>query len=520
MAYIHMLPDRDEIIRHVEKVERSFHIKGPELPVKYPWLNVSRPIHPDELRGKIVLLDFWTYCCINCLHNLPDLNYLEAKYEDQPFVVIGVHSAKFDNEREVENIRQAILRYEINHPVIVDQRFALWKAYAIHAWPTLILLDPDGNIEAAFSGEGNRESIDMYVEVMLRRYGEHGKLRNDPLPIRPERESEGKYSLRYPGKVLVDEDRRWLYIADSNNHRIVVTDLDGHPGYVIGGNSPGLADGTFEESRFYGPEGLAIYEGKLLVADTENHVIRQVDFDTRRVETIAGTGRHGHYFQGVSPARMMTLNSPWDLAVVADTCFIAMAGAHQIWALDMKSGTIRVFAGTGQEARIDGPRGKAGFAQPSGLATDGKYLYVADSETSSVRALDLENDGEVTTLVGLDLFEFGDVDGYREDARLQHPLDVEVAGGKIYIADTYNHKIKMIDPRDGQVYTYLGTGSPGLGCDDRAEFYEPSGLSVYRDRLYVADTNNHRVCVVNLRTEAVKELDVHSLAMTGAAERV
>lgn len=509
MSYIHVLPERAEVIRHVEKVEQSFHIHGPDLPTKYPWLNVSRPLTREDLRGKIVLLDFWSYCCINCLHVLPELKYLEQKYRNQPFVVIGVHSGKFPQERETEHVRQAVLRHDIEHPVVVDQNFSIWQSYSVHSWPTLVLLDPEGNIGATFSGEGNRDEIDLFIEVMLDRYSRRKVLNHEGLPISLEKDRRTPTALNYPGKVCIDPVRHRLYISDTNNHRIVVADPEGKVEWIIGSGIEGWLDGSFLDCRFHHPQGLAVYRDKLLVADTDNHAIREIDFSSGEVRTIAGTGRQGYLGRGSGPARNMALSSPWDLAVVGDTCFIAMAGGHQLWSMDLILQKAGVYAGTGHEGRVDGSPHEAAFAQPSGIASDGKRLYVADSEVSAVRCIDLVNNARVSTLGGGDLFDFGDEDGLGEDVRLQHPLGIAVVNKTVYVADTYNHKIKAIDLPTGEFRTYLGTGRAGKNLEKGAvEFYEPGGISFGTGKLYIADTNNHRICVADLWTDDVRELPI------------
>jgi len=516
MTQITALQDREEVLQHIQKVQQSFHIKAPNLPEHYPWLNVSRPLTQEDVRGKVLLLDFWTYCCINCMHTIPDLKFLEKKYANRPFAVIGVHSAKFTNERETGNVRQSIIRHEIEHPVIVDQNFGLWQAYAVHAWPTLVLVDPDGNIEAVFSGEGHRDTIDMYIDVLLELYEKRGDLNHQPLPAHLEKDRRPESVLNFPGKLLADPDRQWVFIADTDNNRILATDLQGRVIHTIGGSQAGFSDGNFQSVRFHHPQGMALYKDKLLIADTENHAIRQVDFHTRQVRTVAGTGWQGHYHQVTGYGPDIPLSSPWDLTVIGDKCYIAMAGSHQIWVLNMELLTVEAYAGTGQEARIDGVRKKAAFAQPSGITSDpkGRFLFVADSEVSSFRMIDLERNGYVSTLAGGDLFEFGDEDGAGDKARFQHPLGIEYIDGKLYVADTYNHKIKIVEPESGQVRSYLGTGKPGFKDGLAPEFYEPADLSAYDGRLFVADTDNHHIRVVDLRTHEIKSMTIQDSAAT------
>lgn len=492
--------------------ERQARVRAPELTGGTGWLNTDRPLSLAALRGKFVLLDFWTYGCINCIHIIPDLKRLEAKYANQ-LVVIGVHSAKFDNEREIENIRRIVLRYEIEHPVVNDSEFAIWRNYAVRAWPTQVLIDPAGYIVGAVTGEGNYDVIDQTIERTVAEFRRRGELNEQPLQLALERARVGDLPLAFPGKVLADARADRLFIADSNHNRIVVTRLDGTLVETIGTGERGMTDGAFDRATFHRPQGMALDDNTLYVADTENHAIRRVDLRARTVSTVAGTGaqtrEYGPNVRGA--ARTTALNSPWDLLLVGRTAlYIAMAGPHQIWKLDLQTNEVGVFAGSGREAREDGARESAAFAQPSGLASDGRALYIADSESNIIRQIDLAS-GEVTTLAGGDLFEFGDRDGSGDAVRLQHPLGVVFHEGGVFVADTYNHKIKRLNPQTGSVETFTGAGRPGQADGATPSFYEPGGLSIANGRLYIADTNNHAVRVVDLRTRQTQTLRISNL---------
>jgi DNA-binding beta-propeller fold protein YncE len=484
-------------------------IHAPEITGGRGWLNTDKPLSIAALKGKIVLLDFWTYGCINCIHIIPDLKKLEAKYAKE-LVVIGIHSAKFQNEKETENIRRIILRYEIEHPVYNDSEYAVWQSYGIRAWPTQVLIDPAGYIVGGVSGEGNYDVIDQTIAKIVEEARKRGELNEEPLKLVLERAKVGDLPLAFPGKILADAKTDRLFIADSNHNRLVVTKLDGTLVETIGTGDAGAADGAFDKATFYRPQGLALDGDSLYVADTENHLIRRVDLKTHNVETIAGTGQQTHDYFKSGPARSVALSSPWDLQLVGRVLYIAMAGPHQIWQLDLDKNEVSTFAGSGREARIDGPLRESGFAQPSGLANDGKNLYVADSESNIIRAIDI-NGGAVKTLVGGDLFEFGDVDGTGDDVRLQHPLGLASYGNKILIADTYNHKIKELDPKQEKVTTFLGTGKPGQADGTAPSFYEPGGLTLANGNLYIADTNNHAIRVVDLKTKRVSTLRLNGL---------
>jgi DNA-binding beta-propeller fold protein YncE len=477
---------------------------APELDGGVAWLNTAGPIRMRDLRGKIVVLDFWTLCCINCIHTLPDLARLEKKYPNQ-LVVIGVHSAKFDNEKNTESIRKAILRYEVSHPVVNDAHMKIWTAYDAHSWPTLVLIDPEGYEYAAGSGEGLYEALDREIDKLIAIHRAKKTLNEKPLRFELARFHErGDSPLFFPGKLVADAQGKRLFIADSTHHRIVITDLDGKKIAVAGTGEPGSTDGPFDRAQFNDPQGMAVRGETLYVADRKNHLIRALDLKARTVKTVAGIGRQGdNRFEG-GPALKTGLNSPWDLCLNGQTLYIAMAGFHQIWALDLAKDFIEPFAGSGAENIRDGALAESRFAQPSGLTSDGKMLYVADSEVSAVRSVPLGGGGEVKTIVGQGLFDFGDVDGLGNRVRLQHALGVAYHDGKLYVADTYNSKIKVIDPAKRSCTTLLG-GEPD-GWLGGPLFSEPGGLSIAGDKLYVADTNGHRIRVVDLKTKAVSTL--------------
>lgn len=481
-------------------------VPAPEFPAGLDWLNSDRPLTLADLRGKVVLLDFWTYGCINCMHIIPELKRLEEKYADE-LVVIGVHSAKFENEGETDNIRRIILRYELEHPVINDKDFEVWNQYGARAWPTLVLIDPDGKVLGFHSGEGIYEPFDHIIGLMIAEFDAQGKIDRTPLDLRLEQEGQADSPLRFPGKILADAAHSRLFIADSNHNRLVITDLEGNVLEVIGDGRPRLEDGDYETASFFRPQGLTLAdENTLYVADTENHAIRKVDLAARQVETVAGVGRQIYMEVPTAQAKTYGLNSPWDVLYHDGFVYIAMAGQHQVWAYDVAAGTILLHAGSGREELRDGGLTQGGLNQPSGLATDGTVLYIADSEASAIRTADLDPDGELKTIVGTGLFDFGDVDGVGNEVRLQHPLGVVYHEGLLYVADTYNSKIKIVNPETQESTTFLGGDEAGWRDGQDPLFDEPGGLSLGDGRLYVADTNNHAIRVVDLENEEVTTL--------------
>jgi thiol-disulfide isomerase/thioredoxin len=489
--------------------EDGDRVKAPELEGGVAWLNTAGPLRMKDLRGKVVILDFWTLCCINCIHTLPDLARLEKKYANE-LVVIGVHTAKFDNEKETESIRKAVLRYEIAHPVVNDAEMKIWNSYAVRSWPTLYLIDPEGYVIGRGSGEGLYDALDSAIAKLIETHKKKKTLNDKPLKFELARFQErGDSPLFFPGKVVADAPGNRLFIADSTHHRIVITDLAGKMIAVAGTGQPGKADGAFDKAQFDDPQGMALKGDTLYVADRKNHLIRALDLKAKTVKTVAGTGEQGEDRQRGGAAREVGLNSPWDLLLHGDQLHVAMAGHHQLWVMDLKTDRVSRFAGNGREDLIDGPPTRSSFAQPSGLATDGKTLWVADSEVSAIRAVPLDGVGEVTTLVGEGLFEFGDVDGVAEKVRLQHALGVAFHEGKLYVADTYNSKIKVMDPQKRSCETFLG-GEPD-GWLAGPLFNEPAGISIAGGKMYVADTNAHRIRVVDLKAKTVSTLKLQGV---------
>lgn len=489
---------------------------APSFEGGHGWLNTSEPLDWQKLKGKVVLIDFWTYCCINCIHVLPDLEYLENKYPNE-LVVIGVHSAKFENEQDTSAIRSAIQRYEIKHPVINDADMKVWQKFGSRSWPTLVIVDPEGKYIGYVSGEGNRKTLDSVISKLIEYHRSKGTLNEEPLKFELESAKLAETPLQFPGKVLADAENNWLFISDSNHNRIVVSRLDGTLVDVIGNGKAGLKDGSYTEAQFDHPQGMELVGTKLYVADTENHAIRVIDLMKKTVETLAGNGKQASFRHPGGSLKEVSLNSPWAISELDGTLYIAMAGPHQLFKHKLGSQTIEVFAGSGREDIIDGSLTESALAQPSGITHDGKTLYFVDSEGSAVRKVDMENK-TVTTIAGprdlpqgRSLFEFGDIDKPGAEARFQHPIGLVYHNNKLYIADSYNHKIRTINLSTGEVASLIGTGTSGNALGETPQLSEPAGLSVANDTLYIADTNNHRILTVNLKDNSVQELTITGL---------
>ncbi len=473
---------------------------APEFPSGAEWLNAERPLRLRDLRGKVVLLYFWTYSCLHCQHVLPELSRLQQKHVKE-MVVVGIHSAKFTETQETENLRQAVRRLGVTHPVMNDRQMVLWRLYRIQTWPTVVLVDPEGREVGRLSGDRIFEVLDQAIGELVNSFSARRLLDLTPWAGGPETEEEAAL-LSFPAKMVVEPELARGFITDTNHHRLLVVSLaEARVLEVIGSGEAGFVDGHFAMAQFRRPQGLTWAEGKLYVADTENHSVRLVDLERRTVLTLAGTGEQAPDGASGGRAREVPLNSPWDVVVVEEAVYITLAGAHQVWRLDLDGQEVRPHAGTGQKARVDGPLSEAAFAQPAGLTTDGTRLYVVEGETSALRAVDTDPQGEVVTLAGGDLFAFGDRDGPGLLARFQHPLGIAYADGVLYIADSYNHKVKTYTLKTGRCETLFA--DPDL-------LREPRGLFAAEGRLYLADANAHAIRVADLRTRRLETLSLQA----------
>ncbi|GAB3996253.1 redoxin domain-containing protein [Glycomyces albus] len=478
---------------------KQSRVRAAEL-VGRGWLNTGgRDLDLDSLRGRVAILDFWTFCCVNCLHVLDELRPLEEKYGDA-LVVVGVHSPKFEHERDAAALAAAVERYGVAHPVLDDPDLVTWDAYAARAWPTLVVIDPAGYVVSTMAGEGHLEALDAIVGDLVEAHTADGTL--DPagdLYVPP---PPAETALRFPGKA-VELPGGDLLVSDSARHRLVrlaaPEPVDGEVAEavvsVIGSGERGRVDGT--EPRFNEPQGLALLPAEtaaavgydVVVADTVNHLLRGVRLSDGRTTTVAGTGNQWRSDADADAALEVDLSSPWDVAWFSGRIIVAMAGIHQLWYFDPVAGTAGPWAGTTVESLRDGPLDQVWMAQPSALAADGDRLWIADAETSALRYV---RDGRMHTVVGRGLFDFGHVDGDGEEALMQHPLGVGVLpDGRIGVADTYNGALRCYDPATGE----LSTLASGLA--------EPSDVIAVGGRAVVVESAAHRLTAPRLAETAV-----------------
>jgi thiol-disulfide isomerase/thioredoxin len=472
-------------------------VRAPELRGR-GWLNTGgKPLSLKDLRGKIVLLDFWTFCCINCLHVLDELRPLEQKYGDV-LVVIGVHSPKFEHEKDAEALAAAVERYGVEHPVLDDPDLQMWQQYAAKAWPTLSVVDPEGYVVASMAGEGHAEGLSRLIDELIATHEANGTLHRGDGPFVPP--PTAQTLLRFPGKAIALPDGRVL-VSDSARHQLAVLSADLETvEWRIGSGVRGRTDGGPHHASYSEPQGLCLLPRDVaelagydvLVADTVNHLLRGVRLDTGETMTVAGTGRQWRSTLDPHPhdARSTDLSSPWDVAWYQGKVIVAMAGTHTLWWFDPVKRTIGLYAGTTVEALRDGPLPDVWLAQPSGLSAspDGERLWFVDSETSSLRYIEGE---AMHTAVGQGLFDFGHVDGAADRALMQHPLGLlAVSRDEVFVADTYNGAIRRF--AGGQ----LSTVDSGLA--------EPSDVIALGGDLVVVESGAHRLARLAAHAETVE----------------
>lgn len=492
-------------------------VRAPELTGDV-WLNTGgKRITLAGLRGKIVLLDFWTSGCINCVHVIDELRELEHEFADV-LVTIGVHSPKFQHEWEPRAVEAAIARYGVEHPVLSDSRMTTWQQYAVKAWPTLVVVDPEGYVVHVAAGEGHASALRRIIGELASSHAERGTLRRGSAQADAYVEPEHtEATLRFPGHVVATRAGR-LLVADTAHHSIAELTEDGETLVRrFGSGGRGRTDGGFDVAQFAEPSGLALLPTKiaeqvgyhLVVADTGNHLLRGIDLRNGMVTTVAGTGEQWREGSDHGVALAVDLTSPWDLAwwPGVNGLVVAMAGNHTLTVFDPVDGTVRRLAGTTTEGLRDGPADQAFFAQTSGLAATRERLWLVDAETSSLRWLEATGKGQdgkgrqggytVHTAVGTDLFQFGYRDGPAAEAMLQHPLGVAaLPDGRVAIADTYNGAVRAYDPETSEVTTLA------------KDLAEPTGLVVTDAGLVVAESAAHRLRAIDTG---------HAEAITGAA---
>lgn len=466
-----------------------------EFPGDLPWINAEQP--PD-LAGRVAMIVFWNSACVHSRHLVATVGRELRRNRGRAVVAVGVHTPAFPAHRGAPAVARTVRERDIEFAVLVDDDRRLWEAYGCEVVPSLVLVDPVGQVR--YRGGGEVVDDGQLSDVIDALYDEaalDGHLSSPP-PMRAMADvPSSEPVLAAPTKLAVDSQRRWLWIADTAHHRLIALDHEsGEVQLVAGTGQPGAEDGALSSASFCEPRGMAVCDDTLYVADAGQHLVRAISLIDEEVRTVLGQGRRVVDLHGGATGHDQGLASPWDLAMHEDELYIAMAGAHQVWTMDPHTMVAVPVAGHGRPSLDDGDPLVSGFAQPSGLAAAAGIVAVVDAQSSAVRLIDVHH-SHVETAVGKGLGEFGDVDGSRSAARLQYPTDIAPVGDDWIVADTYNHAIKRLRTNDAELETIVGAAA-GLCW--------PEGVAVDGETLFVADTGHDRILRVDLPSGAIEEL--------------
>lgn len=468
---------------------------APELPRDLEWVNAREAPRLGQSRGRVVLLNFFSYSNSNSLNALADLRHVENKYYDG-LTVLGIHCPKFGQERTTSNVLKAVNRHYVRHAVANDADFRCWQLFGVRSWPTIVAIDAAGEIAATLPGEGRRNELDQLVAQLLEEAAARDIRQYEA--SQPVSRPEPKLPLRFPARVLATDNS--IFVADSGHNRIIECTHEGRILRQFGSGNPGFWDGRGQDAGFSSPQGMTIVKDSLYVADLGNHAVRRIRLLNGEVETIAGTGQPGAVIvRDHDDPRAVPLNAPLDVVANQERLFIANSGNHQVWMLDLGRNRIGAFIGSGAHGFTDGPGETSELGKPTGLATHQQMLYVADADSSSVRAVRFI-DNHIKSLIGAGLYEFGDVDGLPDKARLQHPtaIALDPGGSILWVADTYNNKIKALSLRGG--------GARTLALPYR--FHEPTGISVAAKSLWIANSNAHEIVRIDTGSGQIRRLPI------------
>lgn len=474
---------------------------APLFPEHSQWFNVTRPLTLRDLRGKVVLLVFWTDGCALSLGSLPKLKLLQSRYGNR-LAIIGVHAPRYPVEHDLEQLQQTLREYAIDFPVITDHDYSISRAYGSNTWPGYALINPVGRFIGIRKGAAPLDYLSDLINLTLDRYDKKGIVDDKPLPIAKLATPNDKEPLLFPQALLAHQDR--LYIADTGHHRILITDLNGKILDQIGSGVFGWQDGNYHSATMTYPVSIAKGEDKhtLYVAERYTNVVRRIDLKRRTISRVAGTNEIVATATDAGSAIKSRLNFPQGLYFLNGKLYIAMAGSRQIWQYDPKTGMLSHTAGNGQIGTRDGSFAESSFVQPHGLTSDGKLLFVIDSEGNSLRVLDF-NKRRVIKLTGGDYTHFGDHTGPAPLTLFSRPTASLYLNKKLLVADTYNHSIKVIDLKRGK-------SSPLLLVDEKGHAFDKAiqSMAIAGEKLFLLDTGNASIYAMYLNGHVAKHIIV------------
>ena len=467
---------------------------APDLPDSLQWLNAPAPVHAVAQQGWLTALAFVNAGSTWSLQKLHDLQLLCAKHP-QRLRALVVHVPRFDHERDAQRVQRRLQRHGINLPVAIDADWVAWQHYGIYAWPSVLLVDGAGRVQASLHGDGPVAELDARVQAF------ESELLPDAYDEMTEsapRQREVELPLRFPIGLAVTP--QLLYVADSGHHRILECNHAGRILRQFGSGDRDFVDGTMGAAAFRRPHGICLLRDVLYVADTGNHAVRRINLRSGDVDTLCGNGRVGTPVEGpISDPRSVSLDGPRAVAAVHDQLFIALSGDNRIWSYDLGRARLTYRAGSGELKVRDGTSTYAAFAQPVALAAVQQTLYVCDAVGSAIRSLQLRDDS-VQTLVGQGPWQFGHADGARTIAQLQDPqaIALDPDAPLLWIADTGNDRLRGLRLGGGDL-TSLELSQP---------LHAPAGLAVGEGAVWIADTDAHAVLRVDPQTGKVQHLPI------------
>lgn len=473
---------------------------------KSKWLNVLQPLKIDDLNGKITILHFWNASCIDCIDAINKLKDLNDRFPNS-FAIIGVHIPVFENEKNLNIVKKAIIKYDINYPVINDKNHELLNKFKITKSPTFLIFNINGKLKQNFDGKNAEKNA---IELATKLYFKNKfSLSNHQIPVVLEKDSSISNILSVPSKIIYVDKFAFknriipaIIIANSGQNSIIVTNLSGEIIVKIGNGHRGFVDDDLINSRFYNPQSIVYHDKKIYVADTGNNSLRLIDLENNIVKTLLGNGSKGDIFAKKKTVVMgndTNLSLPNDLEFYPDKSMLAIsnAGTNQILGYDIKNKNIIILAGNGEHDELDGVYPNNSLKQINDMAVDGDKLYLIDGLTSSIRVLN--RDGFLKTLYN--------GKSPSNITKLQNPRAIIADETGIYISDSLNHAIKKFDYNSLQITKLFG-GERGDKIGDFTTFDEPNGIFGIIDKFFIADSGNNRIIEVNRASGKSRLLDI------------
>ena len=469
---------------------------APEFPASLQWLNTTKPVRMAQLRGRITALVFVNAGSAWSLQRLQDLLVMRRRYPEQLHVV-AIHVPRFDHERDAQRVLRRLQRHPVDLPIAHDADWVMWQYYGVEAWPTVVLIDGEGRVRERIVGDAPVRELDGAI-TRLRNEAVPQSVNEEPIELRRVREPD--HTLKFPIGIAVGP--QYLYVVDSGHHRVLECELNGRIRRQFGSGGQGFIDGPMELAAFMHPQGLCLQRDALYVADTGNHAVRRIKLSTGDIDTLIGAGRPGTPTPGrVTDPRSVALDQPRAVAVSPSNALcIATLGDNRIWTYDLGTQEMKLLAGSGALDVVDGEGEAAAFAGPCNLAIVQQILYVCDELGSAVRSVHTRT-RQVSTLLGQDAWQFGNLDGSRAEALMQQPQAIALDGATpvLWVVDSGNDRLCALRLGGGE----LGT----INLPQR--LHAPAGMCVSGGVVWIADTDAHAVLRFDSNDGTLKQVPIN-----------